>query len=128
MSRGDTCFNCGGEGHFARDCPSGTHISIQKEKDREEIEKTEEIEVIEATISPDKSSAMSVEGSDIWPEIAKKATEHPEEIEIELQSAMSVEKWVTWLEIVLKAPKVQKVPSATIVESKDTLPKNVLKA
>lgn len=40
MSRVIKCYNCSGEGHFARECPSGIHLLIQNqskgEKDQPE--------------------------------------------------------------------------------------------
>lgn len=35
MSRVIKCYNCSGEGHFARECPSGIHSLIQNQSKRE---------------------------------------------------------------------------------------------
>ena len=87
------CFRCGGDGHYARNCPQCTYINTQptipativhnldtspeialknsnklpREEEKEEKEGTEEIEEMKDVPKP---SATAVEDTDIWQETA----------------------------------------------------------
>lgn len=60
MSRVTKCYNCNGEGHFARECPSGIHVFIQNPSKREKEQ-------------PDQNqNVISANASDILPRTARK--------------------------------------------------------